>query len=83
MNDADIVFSFFSFLITWTAAALNPVPDFCPDRADSNRFESPGNSMHLSSPIFGISQKFPSRQSKSRSQGSYDENGASFLLHKR
>lgn len=57
MNDAYIVF-FISFLITWTAASLNPLPDFCPDRADSNRFESPGNSMHLSSPNLVVSQQF-------------------------
>lgn len=81
MNDAYIVF-FISFLITWTAASLNPLPDFGPDRADSNRFESPGNSMNISSPIFIIiSQKFPSRQSKSRSQTSSDDSAPSFLLH--
>lgn len=78
-----ILFVFSFFFIPWTAASLNPLPDFCPDRPDKNRFESPGNSMNISSPIFIICQKFPSRQSKSRSQDSYDENGPFFLLHKR
>lgn len=55
MNNAYFVFVFLSFLYyLWTAAALNPLPDFCLDRADSNRFESPGNSMNISSPIFII-----------------------------
>lgn len=59
MNDAYIVFVFLSFLYyLWTAAALNPLPDFCQDRADSNRFESPGNSMKISSPNLVISQQF-------------------------
>lgn len=57
MNNADIIFFLFPFLYyLWTAAALNPLPDFCQDRPDKNRFELSGNSMNISSPIFKISQ---------------------------
>lgn len=79
MNDADIVFIFF---LSYTTYELLLLLILCrisaqtePTVIDSNRQVT---RCTFPAQTFIISQKFPSRQSKSRSQTSYDENGASF-----